>query len=35
MRGGLTVSFEIRYVDDAAGDRVAAAQTNTICALLN
>ncbi|WP_158853154.1 hypothetical protein [Saccharothrix deserti] len=32
---GLTVSFDIRYVDGAEGDRVAAAQVDAIAALLN
>ncbi len=34
MHGGFTASFEIRYVDGAAGDRVADAQANAISALL-
>lgn len=32
---GITVSFEIRYVDGDEGDRIAARQTKAIYALLN
>lgn len=32
--GGLTVTFDVHYVDGPVGDRVAAAQVNAICALL-
>jgi hypothetical protein len=32
---GLTVTFDIRYVDGEEGDRVAAAQAAAISALLN
>ncbi|MGH3803077.1 MAG: hypothetical protein ACRDTD_23695 [Pseudonocardiaceae bacterium] len=32
--GDLTVTFDVRYVDGPAGDRVAAAQANAIYALL-
>ena len=31
---GLTVSWEVRYVDGAEGDRVASAQADAIAALL-
>jgi hypothetical protein len=32
--GDLTVTFEVRYVDGPAGDRLVARQANTIHALL-
>ncbi|MFC9966859.1 hypothetical protein ACFVH4_21750 [Nocardia ignorata] len=32
--GGLTVSYEVRYVSGAEGERVAAAQAKAIAALL-
>jgi hypothetical protein len=32
---GLTVTFDIRYVDGEEGDRIAAAQKGAIAALLN
>lgn len=35
MCDGLTVCFEIRYVDGAQGHRVAAAQADAVSALLN
>ncbi len=34
MCDGLTVSYEVHYVDGAEGDRVAAAQADAIAALL-
>ena len=35
MRDGFTVSYKIRYVDGAEGDRFAATQADAIAALLN
>lgn len=35
MCDGLTVSFDIRYLDGAEGDRIAVAQADAIAALLN
>lgn len=34
MCGDLTVTFDIRYIDGPAGDRLAAAQAKAIYALL-
>ncbi len=34
MRAGLTVSFEVRYVDGVEGEQVGAAQAKATAALL-